>query len=170
MPAWKLTVLTAAFFATAAAAAPDEVRRDLSQIAPCGSETCNARYANFGAPAQAGESAYRRALTIWRFEGAAAAVAPLELAVAEGSAAAMYRLGAMYTQGDGVPRDETRGLALVRQAAESGHPAAMLSLASAFRHGEGVAQDEAQARYWLVRAAETGYRPAMEARRRLASR
>jgi TPR repeat protein len=169
MTAWKLAILAGASFATAGAAAPGEVARDRSHLAD-GSEFANARFADFGAPARAGEAAYLRAMSAWRFRGPAAAAPLLERAAAEGSAAAMYRLGAMYVRGDGVARDERRGLDLVRAAAERGEPAAMLALASAFRHGEGVAADERLARFWLVRAAETGYRPAMEMRRRLAAR
>ena len=169
MMALKPAILICALFATAAGAAPGEIQRDRSRLAD-GSEYSNARFADFGAPSQPGEAAWLRARHIWRFEGAAAAVGPLERAAAEGSLAAMYHLGGLYIRGHLVPRDERRGLALVRSAAEKGEPAAMLALASAFRHGEGVAQDNAEARRWLVRAADTGYRPAMEARRRLVAR
>lgn len=154
--------------ATAAAASPGEIGTGVAR-GGIGVGGGSGDRAYLGAAPQAGEAAYLRALHIARYGGVAASVAPLEQAVAQGSPAAMTRLGLMYYRGEGVARDERRGAELVRQAALKDDPAAMLALASAFHRGEGFAQDEDQARFWLVRAAETGYRPAMEARRRLAA-
>jgi TPR repeat protein len=163
-----LVVLLAS--ASPAVASPGEIGGGISRVC-CGTGSTNVGglAGRMGTIAQPGEAAYLRAVHIARYEGAAAAARPLEQAANMGSPSALYELGLMYVRGNGVARDESRGIALIEQAAEKELPAAMLALASALYSGEGVAQDRERARHWLVRAAETGYRPAMEARRRLAS-
>ena len=168
MAVWRHAILTGVLLIAGAGASHGQPGPGISRVG-IGPGPNGAQAAGWGAPAQPGEAAYRRAVHIARYDGAAASVGALEHAVALGSPSAMTRLGLMYVRGEGVARDETHGIALVREAALMDDPAGMLALASAFHHGEGVAKDEAQARYWLVRAAETGYRPAMEARRRLAA-
>jgi TPR repeat protein len=153
----------------AGAASPGEIGGGVSRVGGGTGAGHGLTYVSH-APTWPGEAAYQRALHVARYDGAAASVAPLERAVAEGSPPAMTTLGLMLVRGEGVAPDEGRGLGLIGQAADKGDPAAMLALARAFYNGDGVQRDERLARLWLVRAAETGYRPAMEARRRLAAR
>jgi TPR repeat protein len=61
-----------------------------------------------------------------------------------------------YLNGDGVPRDEARGVTLLRPAAEQGNREAQFLLALAYQSGKGVAADDAAAVRWLERAAQNG--------------
>jgi TPR repeat protein len=59
--------------------------------------------------------------------------------------------------GDGVPRNPARGVALLRPAAEAGDRDAQFMLALAYRSGQGVAASDAEAARWLDRAARQGH-------------
>ncbi|MGD7251973.1 hypothetical protein ACQCRB_19075, partial [Ralstonia pseudosolanacearum] len=67
---------------------------------------------------------------------------------------AMFMLANAYRDGDGVPRDEARALALYEQAAEHELPEAVQALAMAYQNGElGLARDDAAFRkQWLETA------------------
>jgi TPR repeat protein len=54
-----------------------------------------------------------------------------------------YHLGMLYVRGQGVERDEARGLALVRAAADEGVEAALHDLASLYAQGIGAPRSEA---------------------------
>ncbi|MGD7312527.1 hypothetical protein ACQCSJ_14820, partial [Ralstonia pseudosolanacearum] len=71
-----------------------------------------------------------------------------------GIPAAMFMLANAYRDGDGVPRDEARALALYEQAAEHELPEAVQALAMAYQNGElGLARDDAAFRkQWLETA------------------
>ena len=73
-----------------------------------------------------------------------------------GLTAAMNRLGYMYQNGQGVPRDDAQAVAWYRKAAESGFPQGMSNLGWMYQNGRGVAQDDAQAVAWYRKAAENG--------------
>lgn len=153
--------------ASAAAGSPGEITRDRSHIGqPAGNMTGAAETE----AARPGDALLERAYHIHRFQGAAAALAAYEAAAAAGSARAMTALAGFHARGEIVERDVHRALEYYYEAALRDDPAAMLALAGAFHRGEGVDRDAQLARFWLVRAAEAGYRPAMEARRRLATR
>ena len=164
-----ILVLLARAGPVAAAQAPGEIGRSRSHLPDTGGMTMSHRYDGGALPAP-GEGLYRRAAHVHRFEGARHALPLYREAAAAGSPQALRDLGFLYFRGDGVARDEPRGLALIDEAARRGDPVAMLALAGAFRRGEGVDRDDALARFWLVRSAEAGYRPAMQVRRRLATR
>jgi len=70
-----------------------------------------------------------------------------------GHAVGKYLLGLMYVQGLSVPKDESRGIALVRAAAEMGYGDAQNGYGIALQHGLGVTQDIAQACLWWEKSA-----------------
>jgi len=65
-------------------------------------------------------------------------------------------LAQRYENGESVPRDYQRALALYCQAARRGDPQAFFNLGWMFLNGRGVARDEAAAIMWLRKAAEHG--------------
>jgi TPR repeat protein len=66
-------------------------------------------------------------------------------------------LAFLYTQGNGVEKDEGKALSLIRQAADSGDAIGALALGSAYEWGQyGVAKNEAEALRWYEKAAERG--------------
>jgi len=76
-------------------------------------------------------------------------------------------LARMYLTGDGVPRDVTRGVTLLKRAAVLDDPEASYLLARQADKGEGAAKEEALGFY--QRAAELGYAPAQDAVTRLST-
>ena len=71
----------------------------------------------------------------------------------QGNAAAQSRLGVMYENGEGVPRDTAEAVRWYRKAAEQGHTRAQNNLGLMYQNGKGVPQDYAQAHMWLNLAA-----------------
>jgi TPR repeat protein len=69
----------------------------------------------------------------------------------------MVNMGAMYTEGQGVPQDYAQGATWFRKAAEQGHAKAQYNVGVSYRLGQGAAQDYAQAVAWFRKAAEQGY-------------
>jgi TPR repeat protein/serine/threonine protein kinase len=72
-------------------------------------------------------------------------------------------LGRLQCEGWGMPRDEAKGLARlrevssdVRRLAEAGDPDAEVLLGAMASEGRGVKQDDAEAARWFIRAAERG--------------
>jgi TPR repeat protein len=83
----------------------------------------------------------------------------LRLPQAEGSDAPAddVTMAARYLNGEGVPRDETRALALLRPAAERGDAEAQFLLGLSYRSGRGVAANDVEANRWLERAAKQNH-------------
>ena len=76
---------------------------------------------------------------------------------------AMLNLGVLYCENKEGFANPSRGLELVKRAAEGGKATAMFDLYLYYRFGRGVTQiDEKQARYWLDKAAEKGHAKALE--------
>jgi TPR repeat protein len=69
---------------------------------------------------------------------------------------ALYHLGWMYANGEGLAVDEVHAVELWRKAAEQGHSEAQFRIAMAYLNGEGVESDPAQAAQWLKRLAAAG--------------
>jgi len=78
-----------------------------------------------------------------------------------GDPAAMFYLGAKYSDGRGVPKDEAEGLRWYRKVAERGNSGAMLNVGNSYYNGRGVAEDRAEAARWFRRAADRGHAGAM---------
>lgn len=68
----------------------------------------------------------------------------------------LVALAARYEDGESVPRDYHRALALYCQAAQQGDVRAFLSLGWMYLNGRGVARDDATAVMWLRKAAARG--------------
>src|SRR5262249_53697915 len=80
----------------------------------------------------------------------------------KGNAAAMTRLGHLYSDGKGVEKDYVAARNWYLKATERGDDMAMLCLALMYREGWGVERDEKQARQWLRRAAVKGNSTAIQ--------
>ncbi|HTN95196.1 MAG TPA: tetratricopeptide repeat protein [Gallionella sp.] len=66
----------------------------------------------------------------------------------------MYQLATKYEDGNGMPRDMGKAIALYRQAAERGYVQAQTYLGVIYDKGRGVQQDDAEAIRWYRLAAE----------------
>ena len=83
--------------------------------------------------------------------------APPERSAAEhGDADAQYAIGTRYSNGDGVPKDDTQAVVWWRRAAEQRLPEAEVALAEAYHQGSGVTKDFDRALAWFRQAAEQG--------------
>lgn len=81
----------------------------------------------------------------------------LQQAAAKGNPKAEAALGEMLLRGDGIAKDEARGLALLEKAARAGHSAAAFRIGMLLADGEaGVAQDPARAISYFRAAAAGG--------------
>jgi TPR repeat protein len=69
-----------------------------------------------------------------------------------GNAEALHNLGMMSLLGEGIPKDEAAGIAMIIKAAERGIDVAMLCLIHAYTLGEdGLPVDKEEAAYWQSR-------------------
>ncbi|GHU27044.1 hypothetical protein AGMMS50256_05870 [Betaproteobacteria bacterium] len=68
-----------------------------------------------------------------------------------------FRLGLMYSNGNGVEKNDVEAAKYFRMAAEQGHAVAQNSLGWMFENGQGVAQNYAEAVNWYRKAAEQGF-------------
>lgn len=66
-------------------------------------------------------------------------VALYQKAAAQGHAVAQFSLGAMYDNGEGVPKDDAQAVAWYRKAAEQGYANAQYNLGLMYDNGEGKA-------------------------------
>lgn len=73
-----------------------------------------------------------------------------------GNSEATVLLGAMYTQGEGVPRDYAHAVRLFQQAANAGNVRGMDNLAHMYADGYGVNRSLEQAAFWYKKAADSG--------------
>jgi TPR repeat protein len=69
---------------------------------------------------------------------------------------AEYKLGLMYEEGRGVPKDDSEAAKRFRIAAEGGHMESQFKLGLMFYQGKGVPKDETQAVKWISMAAVAG--------------
>lgn len=74
----------------------------------------------------------------------------------KGYVPAVYGVGFMYAEGQGVRQDDVEALRWVRKAAATGYGPALNHLAIAYANGRGVAKDEAEALRWYRKAVEKG--------------
>lgn len=87
----------------------------------------------------------------------------LEPLAAAGDAKAQVRLGLMYREGRGAPRDPKAAFAWMLKAARQGRPDAQFLVGTMYRRGEGTPKDEQAGLAWLRRAAAQGNAKAAEA-------
>jgi TPR repeat protein len=77
---------------------------------------------------------------------------------AQGGPVDRFFLALMYLRGEGVPRNETRGLELLRSSAEAGYSAAQYLLGQRYFYGNGVPADKTRALSNLRAASVDDYR------------
>ena len=65
-------------------------------------------------------------------------------------------LGALYNEGDGVPKDSTETVKWFRKAAEQGDAMGQFCLGCLYDKGKGVPQNSVEAVKWYRKAAEQG--------------
>jgi hypothetical protein len=80
----------------------------------------------------------------------------IHIAAEEGSAYMQYKLGIMYTEGQGVPHDVVEGVKWLRMAANQGSINAQYKLGIMFTDGQGVQQEIVEGVKWLRMAADQG--------------
>ena len=73
-----------------------------------------------------------------------------------GDARAMTKLGVMYENGRGVPRNDAQAASWYRKAANAGDARGMSSLGFLYMNGRGVPRNDAQAVSWSRKAADAG--------------
>lgn len=73
-----------------------------------------------------------------------------------------YKLGKLYRDGDGMPKDPAAAAKWFRKAAEAGHPKAQYQLGLLYYDGIGVTQNFQEALKWFTMAAEQGNGNAQE--------
>lgn len=75
---------------------------------------------------------------------------------ARGDVEAQTALGAMYSSGEGVPKDSEEAVRWFRLAADGGYARAQFYLACMYGGGSGVPQDSLEAARWYRKAADQG--------------
>ena len=75
----------------------------------------------------------------------------------QGHAEAQFNLGAIYSQGQGVPQDDAAATNWYRKAADQGHARAQYNLGVRYDNGLGVPQEYAEAMKWFRKAADQGH-------------
>jgi S1-C subfamily serine protease len=101
------------------------------------------------------ETDFVRAEQATRTNDYAAAARLLRVSSEKGHLPSLLRLGSLYCQGLGVPKDPIYGLDCIYSAAARGYPPAQLELAMLYASGNGATKDETKARLWAQRAAES---------------
>ena len=86
----------------------------------------------------------------------AAALRKFRSLAEQGHAEAQNMLGVMYSDGRGVPEDDSEAVKWLRKAAEQNHPEAQLNIGIHYAGGNGVPKDEVEAVKWYRKAAERG--------------
>lgn len=94
------------------------------------------------------------------YEAARKELQPL---AAAGDAKSQVRLGLMYREGRGAPRDPRAAFSWLLRAAKQGRPDAQFLVGTMYRRGEGTPADEQAGLTWLRRAAAQGNVKAAEA-------
>jgi uncharacterized protein len=75
----------------------------------------------------------------------------------KGHSGALFNLGLMYANGQGVERNAEWAALLFRQAAELNHAFAQMNLAVALKAGKGVPQNHAESVVWFRKVAQKGH-------------
>ena len=92
----------------------------------------------WGGPVEEGTAAYER-------KDFATALVWFRKAADQGQAIAQLILGAMYAEGEGVPKDDQQALYWYRKAADQGQAEAQFNLGLMYANGQGVPKDDQQA-------------------------
>ena len=125
--------------------------------------TCLATPFAWADPIEVGQAAYERG----DFEQAFAAWSG---AAADGDPDAQYALGALYSRGRGVNRNQDKANEWYLIAARNGQVEAQYRMGIRFRTGDGLPKDFVRAYRWLRLASSNGHRKALGAADRLSRR
>ena len=87
----------------------------------------------------------------------ATALKELEPIAKQGHAGAQFRLGRMYSNGEGVVQDNIEAVKWYRKAAEQNYASAQYKLGWMYENGKGVVQDDNEAVKWYRKSAEQNY-------------
>ena len=128
------------------------------------SATARRRDACGAMPASATPSPSRRSATCNHAE----AVKWYRLAAAQGDAHSQFQLGASYTGGRGVPRDDAEAVKWYRLAAAQGDGLAQFNLGAMYSSGRGVEQDLIAAYMWFDLSVARGTQAAAGSRQTIA--
>ena len=90
------------------------------------------------------EKAYAKAAELWR---------PL---AETGNAAAQYRLGSLYMEGNGVEHNDATAFMWFQRAANQGDATAQYNVGASYAGGTGVQKSDVDAAKWFRRAADQG--------------
>lgn len=74
----------------------------------------------------------------------------------QGNSNAQYNLGLMYSEGQGVSKDEQQAVLWWRKSADQGNAAAQFNLGTSYTNGEGVPKNNQQAFFWYQKSADQG--------------
>lgn len=99
-------------------------------------------------------------IAAWERGDYAVALRELRPLAEKGHATAQLIVGAVYTSGEGVPKDYKEAVKWFRRSAEQGNAGAQFSLGLMYFEGQGVPQDNREATNWFRRAAEQGQKDA----------
>ncbi|MGL1864110.1 MAG: sel1 repeat family protein [Pseudodesulfovibrio sp.] len=102
----------------------------------------------------AGQVSQRRGDKAYLLSDYETAAAEYTEAAASGNSDAMYHLGVMYAEGQGMAKDLTQGASLMRDAAELGQTDAQLMYGLFNIYGDGVPMNPTEGARWLFLAAE----------------
>ena len=73
--------------------------------------------------------------------------------------ASQDKLGLMYLQGKGTPKDAHQAAEWFKKAAQQDFAQAQYHLAQLYAKGERVKKDKVEAIFWFKKACENGYQP-----------
>ncbi|WP_049962169.1 protein kinase domain-containing protein [Oribacterium sp. FC2011] len=107
------------------------------------------------------ESTFDQALEYYSKEDYTKAKELFDKAAEGGSADAMYIIGFMYQNGEGVDQDYAKAKEWYTKAAEGGNTEAMTKLGLLYYFGNGVTQDYTKTKEWYEKAIESGSTDAM---------
>jgi TPR repeat protein/uncharacterized protein YecT (DUF1311 family) len=97
---------------------------------------------------------YQLGRAYYKANNFSAAVEQYLKAAEKNNAPAQTNLGIMYSNGQGVAKDDTQAVTWYRKAVEQNYAAAQNNLGAMYANGQGVEKDERQAVEWYRKAAE----------------
>jgi len=109
-----------------------------------------------GDQSQKDAASYQEGLDAYAQGDYAVALKKLQPVAERGNADAQLRLGLMYREGNGVPKDDKQAVAWLSKAAEQGQSEAQENLGFSYAKGLGVERDWVQADKWFSIAAASG--------------
>lgn len=110
----------------------------------------------------AGNDEYFKARDAYLANNYAEALKLYKLSSEKGSADAMYSVGLLYLDGEGVTQSNTEAFKWFKNAADKGNMYAMFNIAQMYLEGKGVTKNKTVANAWFKEAAGKGHEKAKE--------